>query len=77
MEEFRRGLEIELEHGARDVQTQVTQADPALTGRIAWAHLNEIGDYSTRLDQMEAEAEAGREARALPYAPAKTPVAAG
>jgi hypothetical protein len=28
-----------------------------LTGKIAWAHLKEIRDYYTRLDQMEAEAE--------------------
>jgi len=57
-EEFRRGLEVELEHGAHDPETNVTNDDPVLTGKIAWAHLKEIADYYTRLDRMEAEAEA-------------------
>lgn len=57
LEQFRRGLEIELEHGAIDAQTNVTDDDLALTGKIAWAHLKEIRDYYTRLEQMEAEAE--------------------
>ncbi len=56
-EQFRRGLEVELEHGARDPETDVTHDDPILTGKIAWAHLKEIRDYYTRLDQLEAEAE--------------------
>ncbi len=55
-EQFRRGLEVELEHGARDPQTNVTNDDLDLTGKIAWAHLKEIGDYYTRLDAMEAAA---------------------
>ncbi len=58
LEQFRRGLEVELEHGARDPETNVTNDDLILTGKIAWAHLKEIGDYYTRLDQLEAEAEA-------------------
>lgn len=58
LEQFRRGLEVELEHGAADSETDVTGDDPVLTGKIAWAHLKEIRDYYTRLDQMEAEAEA-------------------
>jgi hypothetical protein len=57
LEQFRRGLEVELEHGATDPETNVTGDDPLLTGKIAWAHLREIRDYYTRLDQMEAEAE--------------------
>ncbi|MCJ7706954.1 MAG: hypothetical protein MUO38_04980 [Anaerolineales bacterium] len=57
-EQFRRGLEVELEHGARDPETDVTNDDLTLTGKIAWAHLKEIRDYYTRLDQLEAEAEA-------------------
>ena len=56
--EFRRGLEIELEHGARDPETNVTNDDPILTGKIAWAHLKECPDYYTRLDRLEMEAEA-------------------
>ncbi len=58
LEQFRRGLEVELEHGARDPETNVTNDDLILTGKIAWAHLKEIPDYYTRLDRLEAEAEA-------------------
>ena len=60
LDQFRRGLEVELEHGAQDPQTDVTHDDPFLTGKIAWAHLKEIRDYYTRLDRLEAEAESGR-----------------
>jgi hypothetical protein len=62
VEQFRRGLEVELEHGAAwGEETNVTKDDPLITGRIAWAHLKEIPDYYTRLDKMEAEAEAEQE----------------
>jgi hypothetical protein len=57
LDQFRRGLEVELEHGARDPQTDVTGDDLMLTGRIAWAHLKEFPDYYTRLDRLEAEAD--------------------
>lgn len=57
LEQFRRGLEVELEHGAIDPETNVTADDLVLTGKIAWAHLKEIRDYYRRLDQMEAEAK--------------------
>ena len=63
-EQFRMGLGVELEHGARDSETNVTDDDEDTTGRIARAHLNEFPDYYTRLAKMEAEAEeywAGRE----------------
>jgi hypothetical protein len=58
LEQFRRGLEVELEHGSRDPETNVTNDDLNLTGKIAWAHLKEFGDYYTRLDKLEAEADA-------------------
>jgi len=58
LEQFRRGLEVELEHGAHDPETNVTNDDLLLTGKIAWAHLKEIRDYYTRLDRLESEAEA-------------------
>jgi hypothetical protein len=58
LEQFRRGLEVEFEHGTRDVQTNVTNDDVTLTGKIAWAHLKEFPDYYTRLDKLEAEAAA-------------------
>jgi Protein of unknown function (DUF5661) len=58
VEQFRIGLEVELEHGAHDPETNVTGDDPILTGKIAWAHLKELPDYYTRLVEMEREAEA-------------------
>jgi hypothetical protein len=57
LEQFRMGLAIELEHGIRDAETNVTNDDEITTGKIAWAHLKEIPDYYTRLDRMEKEAE--------------------
>ena len=56
LEEFRKGLAIELEHRSHDPETNVTNSDPLLTGKIAWAHLKEIPDYYTRLEKMESEA---------------------
>lgn len=56
LEEFRKGLAIELEHGSHDPETNVTNSDPLLTGKITWAHLKEIPDYYTRLEKMESEA---------------------
>ena len=58
LEQFRLGLEVELEHGSRDTDTDVTGDDPILTGKIALAHLRELPDYYTRLAQMESQAEA-------------------
>jgi hypothetical protein len=57
VEQFRMGLDVELEHGKRDPATNVTNDDPILTGKIALAHLNEFSDYYTRLYKMEKEAE--------------------
>jgi hypothetical protein len=57
VEQFRMGLDVELEHGKRDPNTNVTQDDEVLTGKIALAHLNEFPDYYTRLQKMESEAE--------------------
>jgi hypothetical protein len=58
LEQFRQGLEVEFEHGAHDPETDVTGDDLTLTGKIAWAHLKEFPDYYTRLDKLEAEADA-------------------
>jgi hypothetical protein len=57
VEQFRMGMDVELEHGTVDPHTNVTNDDPLMTGKIALAHLNEIKDYYTRLDKMEREAE--------------------
>jgi len=56
LEQFRIGLEVELEHGVRNVVTNVTNDDLVLTGKIALAHLMELPDYYTRLLRMEEEA---------------------
>ena len=55
-EQFRVGLDVELEHGVHDPETNVTGDDEIMTGKIAWAHLKELPDYYTRLAAMEAEA---------------------
>lgn len=57
VEQFRMGLDVELEHGLRSPATNVTNDDPIMTGKIALAHLNEFSDYYTRLKKMEEEAE--------------------
>ncbi len=57
VDQFRRGMNVELEHGLRDPRTDVTGDDPVLTGKIALAHLNEFADYYTRLERMEEEAK--------------------
>jgi Protein of unknown function (DUF5661) len=67
VEEFRAGMDVELEHGRHDPATDVTGSDPVVTGKIALAHLNEFPDYYTRLAVMEADAEAyWRERNARP-----------
>ena len=58
LDEFTLGINIEFEHGTRYSDTNVTDDDPYLTGKIAWAHLIEIPDYYTRLNKMEKEAKA-------------------
>jgi len=57
VEQFRMGMDVELEHGLVDPVTNVTNDDPLTTGKIALAHLNEFPDYYTRLAKMEAEGE--------------------
>ena len=57
VDQFRRGMDVELEHGLHDLDTNVTVDDPVTTGKIARAHLNEFPDYYTRLEQMEEQAK--------------------
>ena len=56
LEQFRKGLDVELEHGLRSPKTDVTGDDSIITGKIALAHLNEFPDYYTRLAVLEHEA---------------------
>lgn len=58
VEQLRMGMDVELEHGTQDLETNVTDDDVTVTAKIARAHLNEFPDYYTRLASMEAEAEA-------------------
>ncbi len=58
VEQFRMGMDVELEHGTQDPATNVTDDDVTITAKIARAHLNEFADYYSRLAVMEAEAEA-------------------
>jgi hypothetical protein len=58
VEQFRMGVDVELEHGTQDLQTNVTDDDAKVTAKIARAHLNEFPDYYSRLAVMEAEANA-------------------
>ena len=57
VEQFRSGMDVELEHGLHDLLTNVTDDDPHVTAKIALAHLNEFPDYYTRLERMEEEAK--------------------
>jgi len=57
IEQFRMGMDVELEHGLIDPSTNVTDDDPLVTGKIALAHLNEFPDYYARLKKLEDEAE--------------------
>lgn len=57
LEQFRAGMDVEFEHGSNDPQTNVTDDDPIVTGKIALAHMKEFPDYYTRLQEMEREAE--------------------
>lgn len=57
IEQFRAGMDVELEHGLRDPQTNVTADDPMATAKIALAHLREFPDYYTRLEKLEREAD--------------------
>lgn len=58
VEQFRMGMDVELEHGKVDPNTNATNDDPILTGKIALAHLNELRDYYTRLEKLEKEGKA-------------------
>jgi hypothetical protein len=63
VEQFRMGMNVELEHGLHDLLTNVSDDDPHVTAKIALAHLNEFSDYYTRLERMEEEAKRDWESR--------------
>lgn len=53
VEQFKMGMDVELEHGLRNSDTNITNDDALTTGKIAFAHLRELPDYYTRLAAME------------------------
>jgi len=57
VDQFRRGMDIELEHGKRNPKTNVSNDNPLITGKITLAHLNEFSDYYDRLEKMEEKAK--------------------
>lgn len=57
LEDFRKGLEVELEHGTRFDDANVTNNHPVLTGKIVLAHLKETMDYYLRIDVAEIEGD--------------------
>lgn len=57
VEQFQMGMNVELEHGTRDLRTNVSDDDSLITGKIALAHLNEFPDYYDRLEKLEKEAD--------------------
>ena len=57
VEQFKMGMDVELEHGKINKKTNVTNDNPIKTGKIALAHLNEFPDYYTRLDRLEKQAD--------------------
>ena len=63
VEEFRKGLGVEMEHGKVNAATDITHNDPEETGRIAWVHLKEYSKYYTALEKMEEKAKRSAQGR--------------
>ena len=57
LDDFRKGLEVELEHGTRFEDANVTNNHPILTGKIVIAHLKETMDYYQRIEVAEMEGD--------------------
>ena len=56
LNEFTKGVNVEYEHGTKYPETNITNNDKKLTGKIAWAHLKEFPDYYARLEKLEKKA---------------------
>jgi hypothetical protein len=70
LEAVRDGMNVELEHGTRFPDLDVSGDDPVTTMKIALAHLREFPDYYQRLAAMEREGEAALEGDPSPARPA-------
>jgi len=64
VEDFRMGLDVELEHGFMYPDANVTNNHPVLTGMIVLAHMKEALDYYQRLDVAEIEGDMAQAAAA-------------
>jgi len=54
---WKKGMVVELEHGKRYKESNITNDDLLVTGKIVLAHLFEYPDYYERLERMEKTAE--------------------
>jgi len=61
LEDFLEGMNVELEHGTVDMNTNITNDDALMTAKIALAHLNEGGEYYEKLEKMEKNMEMHKE----------------
>ena len=57
VEDLKKGILVELEHGTKNPATNITNDDSTMTAKIALAHLNEIPTYYDLLAKMEADAK--------------------
>lgn len=62
-----KGMMVELEHGTRHPETNLTDDDPEKTAKIAWAHLMEGASYYSELAKMEkaVKSKEGKEEAAV------------
>lgn len=52
--EFRRGLELELEREWRNPDTNLSDHDLVITGQVVLAHIEASSDYYSRLERLAA-----------------------
>jgi hypothetical protein len=57
LDDFRSGLQIELEHGLKFPEANITNNHPLLTGKIVLAHIKEFPEYYKRLEVLEIEGD--------------------
>ena len=77
LDQFRAGLDVELEHGTMDSQTNITNDDPILTGKIVLVHLKELPDYYTKLEAMEGDISKALPPGVRPIRPGEEPTYIG
>ena len=57
IDDFKQGLEVELEHGLRFDDANVTNNHPIITGKIVLAHMKDSLDYYKLLEVAELEGD--------------------